>query len=365
MAYSYYSCTVLKAFTMAMFEKHGFSEDDSRCIAEVLLSADLFGIESHGIQRLIRYHKALLSGEVQRGLNTKTIHETPISAVLDAGQSMGHIVGIHAMDLAIEKAKLAGIGMVAVRNSSHYGIAGYYTTRALDADFIGLCLTNTEAIAPPTFGRRPMLGTNPIAFAMPADPIPFWFDASTTVVPLGKMEVYKKQEKPLPTEWAVDSDGQETRDAAKVISNLRSGRNGGLLPLGGWGETHGGHKGYGLSVMVDLCTAVLSGGMTAPHMKGEDGEHTCHFFCAMDYGVFGDKAQIRMDTSRLLQELRESPKAAGQARIYTHGEKAWESKAKKLFEGIGVQQKTMEEIYSIASDLKLDFYAFFPGHSPI
>ena len=355
MPYIYLPYESLKVFTNEVFSRHGFSLEDSQTITDVLLCADLFGIESHGIQRLIRYHQALKAGEIDPNIHPLVVHDTPISAVIDAQRAIGHVVGVKAMRLAIEKAKNSGIGMVAVRNSSHYGIAGYYTTLTLEADMMGISLTNTEAISPPTFGKQPMLGTNPIAFAMPADPIPFWFDAATTVVPLGKMEVYKKLGKSLPGEWGVDSDGEETLDAAIVIANLRGGRDGGLLPLGGLGETHGGHKGYGLSMMVDICTALISGGLTAPHMKAQDGEHTSHFFCAVNYGLFGDKATIRQKTSEYLQELRDSEKAKGQNRIYTHGEKAWESREEKLASGIGVQDKTVEEMRTIAAELQIDF----------
>ncbi len=359
MSYTYLPYEAAQAFTIEMFVRHGFSTKDSHTITEVLLCADLFGIESHGIQRLIRYHHALKAGEVNSCVQPLIVHDTPVSAVMDAQRCIGHVAGVSAMRLAIHKAKSSGIGMVTVRNSSHYGIAGYYTTLTLEEDMMGISLTNTEAISPPTFGKHPMLGTNPIAFAMPADPMPFWFDASTTVVPLGKMEVYLKQDKPLPSEWAIDSEGEETLDAAAVIANLRSGLDGGLLTLGGIGETHGGHKGYGLSVMVDICTALLSGGLTAPSMKGADGERTSHFFAAVDYGLFGDKATIRKETSKYLDQLRNSAKAKGQKRIYTHGEKAWESKQEKFRSGISVQDKTLKEMHNIASELKMDFHNYF------
>lgn len=359
MLYEHLPYPGIRRYAQDMFQSHGFSPQDSAAIADVLLCADLFGIESHGVQRLIRYHKSLKNREVDPHTRPEVVWDTPISAVMDAQRAMGQIAGVQAMRLAIQKARVSGIGMVTVRNSTHYGIAGYYPLLALEEDMIGVCMTNSESIAVPTFGAQPMLGTNPIAFAMPADPVPFWYDAATTVVPLGKMEVYQKQNHPLPREWAVGADGAETRDAATVIGNIRASRPGGLLPLGGLGEEHGGHKGYGLGLIVDICTGILSGGCTSPHLKQADGEHTSHFFAAVDYGIFGDKAAQRAHTSQLLAELRRSAKAPGQARIYTHGEKAWASREEKLRDGIPVQQRTAQELRLIAGELGLDFDGYF------
>lgn len=343
----------LRRFAQGLFAHYGFSQEDSAVIADVLLTADLFGIQSHGVQRLMRYYKALEAGEVAVDARPEVVYETPVSATLDAHRAMGPLVGAQAMRRAIDKAGTCGVGLVAVRNSSHYGIAGYYTQMALKADLVGVCMTNTEAILVPTFGAQPVLGTNPIAFAMPADPIPFWFDAAMTVVPRGKLEVYAKDGAPLPPGWALDAAGRESRDGGAVVAGIEAGARGGILPLGGWGETQGGHKGYGLALMVDLCTAVMSGGLTSPHMKQADGEHTCHCFWAMDYGIFGDKAAQRQAASQLLQELRQSAKADGQPRIYTHGEKAWASRAEKRMKGIPVQEKTWEEIQVMAEALGL------------
>lgn len=343
----------LRRFAEGLFAHYGFSKEDSATIADVLLTADLFGIQSHGVQRLMRYYKALEAGEVAVDARPETVFGTPVSATLDAHRAMGPLVGAQAMRLAMEKAKACGVGLVAVRNSSHYGIAGYYTQMALEEDLVGVCMTNTEAILLPTFGAQPVLGTNPIAFAMPADPIPFWFDAAMTVVPRGKLEVYAKDGRPLPPGWALDASGRESRDGGAVVAGIEAGALGGILPLGGWGEAQGGHKGYGLALLVDLCTAVMSGGLTSPHMKQPDGEHTCHCFWAIDYGIFGDKASQRRAASQLLQELRDSAKAEGQSRIYTHGEKAWASRADKLVAGIPVQAKTWAEFQAMAGALGL------------
>ena len=200
----------LRAFMERVFEKEGFGAQDARTIADVLMQADLFGIESHGAQRMMYYHQNIASGSVNVHAQPEILRETPVSALMDAHFAMGQISGAAAMKLAIEKAKKTGVGMVCVRNSSHYGIAGYYPLMAAKEGLCAFSMTNTGPIMVPTFGREMMLGTNPLAFCMPADPYPFWFDASTTVVTLGKVEVYAKREKPC------RMDGRLTRRAKSV-----------------------------------------------------------------------------------------------------------------------------------------------------
>jgi LDH2 family malate/lactate/ureidoglycolate dehydrogenase len=260
------------------------------------------------------------------------------------------------MELAIQKAHEHGCGMVTVRNSNHYGIAGYYSEMAASEDLLGVCMTNTEAICVPTFGSQAMTGTNAIALAMPADPVVFSYDASTTVVPRGKLEVYRKNCQPLPDLWAVDANGSPTTDAALVVDNIIHKSGGGIAPLGGLGVLHGGHKGYGLSVIVDLFSAVISGGLTSNHVNITPG-HTgiCHYFMAIDYGIFGDKASIKAGMSRFLQELRDSRKAEGHSRIYTHGEMEAELMAQRVNGQIPVNEKTLEEMRGIAHKQGLCF----------
>jgi LDH2 family malate/lactate/ureidoglycolate dehydrogenase len=260
------------------------------------------------------------------------------------------------MKLAVQKARNAGCGMVTVRNSNHYGIAGFYSEMAAAEDFIGICMTNTEAICVPTFGSQAMTGTNPIALAMPADPFVFSYDASTTVVPRGKLEIYKKNESPLPDFWALDKDGKPSTDAAIVLENIINKSGGGIAPLGGVGTLHGGHKGYGLSVIVDLFSAVISGGLTSNYVNRKFGNTgICHYFMAIDYGIFGDKASIRANMSKFLQELRDSKKAEGQSRIYTHGEREAELTAQRKDSQIPVNEKTLAEMKKLADRFGLEF----------
>lgn len=347
-------------FCETLFQAYGFKADESKIITDVLLRADLYGIESHGIQRLVRYHDEISSRQVDINSKTEIVHETAISACIDANKVMGQLAAAEAMKLAINKAQKSGCGMVTVRNSNHFGIAGYYAEMASAEDLIGVCMTNTEAICVPTFGSQAMTGTNAIALSMPADPVAFSYDAATTVVPRGKIEVYKKNGQPLPDLWAMDKDGKPCTNAAEIIENIINKSGGGIAPLGGVGILHGGHKGYGLSVIVDIFSAVISGGLTSNHVNRKP-DHTgiCHYFMAIDYGVFGDKGSIKAGLSKFLQELRDSKKAEGHDRIYTHGEMEAELMARRKNTQIPVNEKTLEEMMNIAALLKLPA-SFFP-----
>ncbi|MCL2441657.1 MAG: Ldh family oxidoreductase [Treponema sp.] len=353
---AYRQIDTLKAqkFCESLFAAYGFSSEDSKTITDVLIRADLYGIESHGIQRLVRYNDEITSGQVDVKAKTEIIHETEISACMEANNAMGQLVGVEAMKLAIQKAKKSGCGMITVRNSNHYGIAGYYTELAAEQDLIGISTTNTEAICVPTFGSQAMTGTNAMALAMPAEPYIFSYDASTTVVPRGTLEVFRKNNKPLPDNWALDANGNPCSDAAVVIDNIIAKAGGGIAPLGGLGTVHGGHKGYGLSIIVDLFSAVISGGLTSNYVNRKPGSTgICHYFTAIDYGIFGDKTLIKNNMSKFLQELRDSKKAEGQTRIYTHGERETEMMIQRKNGQIPVNEKTLEEMKKIADSLKL------------
>lgn len=344
----------LRTFMQRVFEREGFTAEDARTIADVLMQADLFGIESHGAQRMMYYHQNIASGSVDMHAQIEVVRETPVSALLDAHFAMGQLAGVRAMQMAIDKAKHTGVGIACVRNSSHYGIAGYYTLMAEKEGLCAFSMTNTGPIMVPTFGREMMLGTNPIAFCMPADPYPFWFDASTTVVTLGKVEVHAKREKPMPEGWTINGKGEIETDAGKMNQSILAGEMGGILPLGGAGETHSGHKGYGLAIMVEALTGVLAQGLMSPEMQGAHGDHTSHFFLAFDPGMFGDPAAIRAQMSRYLDMLRSSEKLPGESRIYTPGEKAFEAMKRRRAEGVPVEEKTLAELSRIAQELEID-----------
>ncbi|MBQ6374386.1 MAG: Ldh family oxidoreductase [Clostridia bacterium] len=350
----------LLTFCEAVFRAYGFSNEESHEIASVVLAADLNGIESHGVQRMVRYAFEVTSGMVDVHAVPEIVYETPVSAVIDAHNAMGQVIGQRAMRMAIEKAKSVGCGMVEVRNSNHYGIAGFYTEMAMREDLMGICMTNTEEIMVPVYGKQPMIGTNPIALSMPADPVPFLFDCATTVVPRGKFEVYTKRGTPVPIGWGVDEKGLDSQDAPRILDNIIHKAGGGILPLGGSSELMGGHKGYGLGVIVELFTAILSGGTTADRIyRTGSGSGICHTFIAVDYGIFGEKAKIRAAFSEYLDKIRNSPKADGCSRIYTHGEKEMESRKVRMAEGIPVNEKTLQELKKIGADIE-DKSAPFP-----
>lgn len=357
MQYYHVDYEKLKIFCEKVFQGYGFSVEESRQITDVLLAADLSGIESHGIQRLIRYHKEITSGLVKLDAKPEVVFETPLSAVIEGNDCMGQTLGVKAMQMAIDKAKTHGFGMVTVRNSNHYGIAGYYAKMAAEQGLIGMSMTNTEAIMVPTFGRQAMLGTNPIAFAMPAEPTPYVFDAATTVVPRGKLEVYVKRGNGLPLGWALDENGHDSSDPERVLGNIINKTGGGILPLGGSGELTSGYKGYGFAMLCEIATAILSGGTTSNYIYKTPGRaNIAHSFIALDYGMFGDKKEIETAFSKYLQEIRESDKAEGQDRIYIHGEKEAEAKVRVLSEGVSLNEKTYAEMKMIGEFTKAGEY---------
>ena len=348
MQYHHVSYEQLETFCHEVFKGYHFTEEESRQITDVLLAADLSGIESHGIQRLIRYHQEITGGLVKLGAKPEVVFETPLSAVIEGNDCMGQTLGIQAMNMAIDKARQHGFGMITVRNSNHYGIAGYYAKMAVKEEMIGMCMTNTEAIMVPTFGRQAMLGTNPIAFAMPAKPTNFVFDAATTVVPRGKLEVYVKRGNPLPIGWALDETGHDSNEPDRILKNIINKTGGGILPLGGSGELTSGYKGYGFAMLCEIATAILSGGTTSNYIYKTPGRsNIAQCFIALDHGMFGDKAAMEEHLSRFLQEIRDSAKAESQDRIYIHGEKEAESRQRVLRDGVSVNDKTYSELQMI------------------
>lgn len=356
-AYKHIQYEELRKFCRKVFEGYQFTPEESGQITDVLLAADLSGIESHGVQRLIRYHKEITEGLVDVKARPETVFETPVSAVIEGNDAMGQLLGIQAMELAIQKAKKNLFGMVTVRNSNHYGIAGYYSKMAAARDMIGICMTNTEAILVPTFGRQAMLGTNPIAFAMPADPTVFSFDAATTVVPRGKLEVYAKRGSGIPMGWALDENGRDNNEPDRILKNIIHKIGGGILPLGGSGEETSGYKGYGFAMICEICTAILSGGTTSNYIYKTPGRsNIAQCYVALDYGMFGDKARIRAALSKYLQEIRNAARAEGQERIYTHGEKAAEAEACVRREGVAVNEKTYDEMRMIGEYTHAEAY---------
>ena len=336
-----FSYEKLKTFCQVAFNKLGFSQEDSEKITDVLLLSDLYGIESHGMQRLVRYHKGIEKGLIKVDAKPEVVFETPVSLVIDGHDGMGQLNSIYAMEKAIEKAKRSGICIATVRNSNHFGIAGYYAKIACDQGLIGFAMTNSEAIMVPTYGRLAMLGSNPIAMSMPAEPYPFFFDASTTVVTRGKLEVYNKNAKELPQGWALDKNGKGSSDAKDVLKNIVAKAGGGIMPLGGESEQTGSHKGYGYGMICEIFSSIISMGMTSnhTHLNGKGG--TCHGFAAINPEIFGDSKEITNHLSVFLEELRN---AEGAQAIYTHGQKEIMAYSDRIKNGININENTVAEM---------------------
>jgi len=352
----------LKDFCVRVFQKMGVPEADARITADVLVTANLRGVDSHGVARLRRYVDGLQSGMMVAQPEVQVVTETPATALIDAGAGLGQPVSYRAMEKAIEKALDVGAGFVTVRNSNHYGIAGYYAMMALDHNCIGISMTNAAVLVVPTFGRDAMLGTNPIAVAAPADrERPFVLDMATSTVPRGKLEVYHRLEKPLPLGWATDETGTPTAESGRVLEHFKQRAGGGLLPLGGAGELLGGHKGYGLSLMVDVLCAVLSGAAYADtvYPKTPDGKplpsKIGHFFGAWRVDGFRPADEFKAAMDDLQQRLKNAPKAEDQDRIYVHGEKEYEEAERRSREGIPLNPKVAVDLEAIAGELGIAY----------
>jgi L-2-hydroxycarboxylate dehydrogenase (NAD+) len=352
----------LKAFCVRVFEKLDVSEEDVHIAADVLVTADLRGVDSHGVARLRRYVDGLRNGMAVAHPQERVVAETPTTAVIDAGAGLGHPVSRRAMEKAIQKAKDYGSGFVTVRNSNHYGIAGYYAMMALEHDCIGMSMTNASVLVVPTFGRNAALGTNPIAVAAPADrERPFVLDMATSAVPRGKLEVYNRLEKPLPLGWATDETGTPTTDAGRVLKNSKQRAGGGLLPLGGAGELLSGHKGYGLALWVDIFCGVLAGAAYADLVYPRTGEgrplpsQIGHFFGAWRVDAFRPVDEFKAAMDDLQRRLKDTPKAEGETRIYIHGEKEFEEVERRSREGIPLNPKVAADLRAVGEELGVEY----------
>lgn len=351
-------------FMKDVFVGVGVPKEDARICSDILIEADKRGIDSHGINRL----KAIYYDRIKDGIqfpvtNFEIVREGPTTAVIDGHDGMGHVIGHRAMSMAIEKAKKYGMGMVAVRNSTHYGIAGYYATMATQAGMIGMTGTNARPSIAPTFGVENMLGTNPIVFGMPTDEdFPFVIDCATSITQRGKIEVYDKLGKELPLGWVIDEQGNPRTDTHEVLKDLVKG-TAALTPLGGIGEELGGYKGYGYATVVEILSAALQGGSFLKMLLGfENGQkvpyHLGHFFMAIDISAFTELAAFEKTTGDILRELRASKKAPGHDRIYTAGEKEYLAYLDRKDKGVPMNETLIREILTMQKELGLNQYEF-------
>ena len=352
----------LKDFCMRVFEKVGVPRDDAEVTSDVLVLANLRGIDSHGVARLKRYVDGLRDAVMLPRPKIEVVYETPTTALMDGGAGLGQPVGVRGMQLAIEKAEKMGVGFVAVRNSNHYGIAAYYALMALECDMIGISTTNAAVLVVPTFGKDAILGTNPLSVAVPAGgERPFVLDMATSVVTRGKLEVYERMEKPVPLSWATDEHGIPTSDAPRVLKNLLARAGGGILPLGGAREDDGGHKGYGLALLVDILCGVLplAGYANTSYPKTPEGKplpaNVGHFFGAMRIDAFRPVDEFKATMDDIIRRLKNSAKAEGQERIYIHGEKEFEMEDQRRKNGIPLHLKTVATMKQIAQELGVEY----------
>ncbi|MBP7653071.1 Ldh family oxidoreductase [Candidatus Dependentiae bacterium] len=360
----YYKFNFMHKFVKDVFINTGVPKKDAKIIADVIIEADKRGIDSHGVARL----KTIYYDRIKEGIqfpvtNFEIIKDKMAIAVVDGHNGMGQVIAKKSMDIAIKKAKKYGIGMVASRNSTHYGIAGYYVLQAIKSGMIGITGTNARPSVAPTFGIENMLGTNPLTFGMPSDEeFPFVLDCATSLTQRGKIEVYARLNKKLPEGWVIGDDGKSKTDSIKILNDLVKG-TAALTPLGGIGEETAGYKGYGYATVVEILSAALQSGNFLKMLNGiENGikvpYRLGHFFIAVNIDFFIKLEEFKKITGSILRSLRSSKKMKGQNRIYTAGEKEhliWLDRKKK---GIPLPEKSIEELKTICKELNLTGYKF-------
>lgn len=346
----------LQEFTINVLKKFGVPAEDAKITADILIAADQRGIGSHGLHRLIRYTNGLKAGVMKPIADIKVWKETPNTLLISGGDGLGQVVGYKAMKLVIDKALKNNIAFAAVRDSNHYGIAGYYAMMALEHDLIGISLTNSETLVVPTHGKHAILGTNPISIAAPAGKEwPFVLDMATATSTRGKIEVYARKGKSMPITWATDELGNPTQDASRVVANLLQKKGGGLIPLGGAEEESGGHKGYGLSLAVDILSGVLSGSAFGPNLyaKKDIPAKVSHFFGAIKIDAFIEPALFKGLMDAYINTLKNSEKAGGKDRVFIHGEKEFELYEQQK-EEVRLYYKVIEELRKIAEEVNIE-----------
>ncbi len=354
-----YSYDQLYQFTFSVFKSIGCSDTDARTATIGLIAADLRGIDSHGVARLGGYTRLWEANRVNPKPNIRIVHETPSTAVVDGDAGLGLVVAPYAMKVAIEKAKNVGTGWVSVSNSNHFGIAGHHAMMALEQDMIGMAMTNASALVAPTFSIERMLGTNPIAVAIPADKQPpFVADFATTTAANGKLEILQRKQADTPEGWVQDKDGNASTDA-----NILK-KQGALLPLGSDRE-HGSHKGYALGSIVDIFSAVLSGASYGPWAppfpayvampENMPGKGLGHFFGAMRIDAFRKADEFKSHMDNWIQRFRSATPAPGHERVLIPGDPEREMEMIRMKEGIPLVDSVVEDLRVIAQKFSLRF----------
>lgn len=355
----YIPVDTLREFMFEAFVKSGVPEKDAGITADVLIASDLRGIESHGVGRLKMYLDRLKEKVQLPQTKFEIVKEAPATALVDGNHGMGQVIAYRSMRLAIEKAKKYGVAAVAVKNGSHFGIAGYYPMMAIKEDMCGITVTNARPSVAPTFGKKPMFGTNPIAFGVPTDEeCPFLLDMGTPIVQRGKIEVYNREGKEIPPGWAIDMQGNYVEDPEKLL-DMMVNKTASLLPLGGAGETTSGYKGYGLAMMVEILCSAFSGGPNLLNLSGVvDGKNVPHrlgyFMIAIDISKFIDVDEFKKITGDMMRDLRNCEKLPGQERIYTAGEKESDKESEIPKTGVPINDNLQEAMKSLKEEYGID-----------
>jgi len=364
---TYLPIETAKSFMLDTFQGLGVPPDDAQICVDVLIASDLRGIESHGIARLKYYYDRIKVGVQFVRTEIEIVKESETTALIDGKHGMGHVIAYHSMQIAMDKARRYGLGAAAVRNGTHFGIAGYYPLMAAREGQIGFAVTNARPSIAPTLGTEPMLGTNPIAFAAPSDlPYPFCLDAATSIAQRGKVEVAARAEKAIPAGWVIDAGGNPLTDPAQILRDLGNA-TATLLPLGGAGELMAGYKGYSLATMVEILSAGLAGGAFMKDLLGfaPDGSRRPYmlgqFFLAIDVEHFVPLETFRRVTGQIMRELQASRKAPGEDRIYVAGEKEYEMEQVRREQGLPVNPNLLDELRAIRDDLGIEGYAAYFG----
>lgn len=354
----------ITGFVTDAFIGYGVPPEDAAVCTDVLLESDRRGIESHGVNRFKPIYLDRIKAGIQNPVtNFEIVKKTATTAVVDGHDGMGQVIGKRSMELAISMAKEYGCGMVAARNSTHYGIAGYYASMAAEAGCLGMTGTNARPSIAPTFGVENMLGTNPLTVGFPTDEeFPFLLDCATSITQRGKIEYYARLGKDTPAGMVVGRDGTALTDSDAILEGLTTGEAA-LAPLGGIGEELAGYKGYGYATVVEVLSSALQAGNFLHMLSGvQDGKkvpyHLGHFFLAVDLNAFEGLESFKHTAGEIMRQLRASKKAPGQARIYTAGEKEYLTWQERKHKGVPINDGVQKELLAIQKELGLTQYQF-------
>ncbi len=344
----------LKSFVAEVITSYNVPEEHSRKVADVLVSADLMGIESHGVQRLRRYTVGIQVGSVNPNANVRVVRESASTALVDGDSGLGQVVASKAMEIAINKAAETGSAIVGVRNSHHFGIAGYYALQAVKRNMMGMVMTNSEALVAYTHTVGRNIGTNPIAVGLPTkNPPPILFDAATSVAPIGKIEVYAKEGKKIPLGWAMSPEGKLLDDPKEILA-----RKGALLPLGGLGEEFSGHKGAGLALIVDLLCGVLTGanyGKKVRHTTDKEKANVGHFMLALNIENITPLEVFLKTVEEYKEYIKSLSKLEEESIVWIPGEKAWLTMETRKKIGIPLHKNILKEIKEEGEKVGVEF----------